>query len=76
MFCHYNKASVYIFLCKIKGPDIPSSNLIADKGKKINKIPTFKQHSKMTAVPDIPLKMKQDPTQMLYKMAIVNLLFF
>lgn len=29
----------------------------------------------MTSVPDIPLKMKQDPTQMLYKMAIV-LYFF
>lgn len=25
----------------------------------------------MSSVPDIPLKMKQDPTQLLYKMAIV-----
>lgn len=60
---------------KVKmGMDIPSSNLIADKSKKQSTRIVHKLPAKMTSVPDLPLKMKQDPTQILYKMAIVRIL--
>lgn len=42
-----------------------------DKNKKTTSKIIHKLPAKMKSVPDIPLKMKQDPTQILYKMAIV-----